>query len=619
MNKVLKRVLIFLLCFPVAALSELAIFNFNVLRLSPSERVISDVDYSQCGSDNADICIDLDYKYVNKLVLNYTSKEDTRYKLDVEYSGSYGLDSQKTIGDDILSSKLPFSVTNLNDEIKSIKVHFDSKENIPTITSIQVDNSFHFGWQRFCCVSLVLILGVAFFFFYRDGFKTEKLHIYFAVAASILGTIIIIAQPATTLYSPDDQIHYQRTIDWFWSNPKYTVGEFASTDIGMANNIGRDAIFSAEEQAEQARQMDSRELSTATKAGNLYPTYDKVIYLPSAIGYYLAKSVGLPFSIYFRVGKLFGLLSYVLLIAYAIKILKFGKRILALLALIPSCIFIASQYSYDPIVFSGLAVFFAKVLNLIFDKKERFTFGNAIIIIASISYAAFAKAVFAPFMLLVLFIPKDKFTNEKQCKYAKAGLIAVMILLLATFVLPALSGEMSGDLRGGDTSVTKQMGLVVTHPFEYTELLRANSFELFSDRMFSMSTLGRFGYMPNSLLDSNLYYIFFIVMILVCFLDNGGNKLEKKHRIAILSLIAFVIILIWTAMYLSFTPVGLGIINGVQSRYFTPLLFPLLLCLQSKSIKNNIKESTFNLFSVGIPALITAIAIFESVVTVFCF
>ncbi len=39
---------------------------------------------------------------------------------------------------------------------------------------------------------------------------------------------------------------------------------------------------------------------------------------------------------------------------------------------------------------------------------------------------------------------------------------------------------------------------------------------------------------------------------------------------------------IWTSMYVSYTPVGADVIKGVQGRYFTPLFLPLLLCLCSE-------------------------------------
>ena len=48
--------------------------------------------------------------------------------------------------------------------------------------------------------------------------------------------------------------------------------------------------------------------------------------------------------------------------------------------------------------------------------------------------------------------------------------------------------------------------------------------------------------------------------------------------------------LIWTALYLSFTPVGSLVINGVQSRYFIPLILPLLIIINTNKIKTNFNK-----------------------------
>ena len=45
----------------------------------------------------------------------------------------------------------------------------------------------------------------------------------------------------------------------------------------------------------------------------------------------------------------------------------------------------------------------------------------------------------------------------------------------------------------------------------------------------------------------------------------------------------FTVILVATALYVSFTPVGLGTVNGCQSRYLLPLLVPCLSFILNQS------------------------------------
>lgn len=51
--------------------------------------------------------------------------------------------------------------------------------------------------------------------------------------------------------------------------------------------------------------------------------------------------------------------------------------------------------------------------------------------------------------------------------------------------------------------------------------------------------------------------------------------------------------LIWTALYLSFTPVGNTSINGVQSRYFIPLLFIFLYSLKGIKISHSVSDNKY--------------------------
>ena len=55
-----------------------------------------------------------------------------------------------------------------------------------------------------------------------------------------------------------------------------------------------------------------------------------------------------------------------------------------------------------------------------------------------------------------------------------------------------------------------------------------------------------------------------------------------------------VMYLIWTALYLSFTPVGLGHINGVQARYYIPLLLLIATLSFNNKIKLKMTQKCYN-------------------------
>ena len=63
-------------------------------------------------------------------------------------------------------------------------------------------------------------------------------------------------------------------------------------------------------------------------------------------------------------------------------------------------------------------------------------------------------------------------------------------------------------------------------------------------------------------------------------------------------------VLIWTAMYVSFTPPGSAEIAGVQGRYFVPLMFPLYLALSGAGafVPEELKEDVDRALSGAEPA-----------------
>ena len=68
------------------------------------------------------------------------------------------------------------------------------------------------------------------------------------------------------------------------------------------------------------------------------------------------------------------------------------------------------------------------------------------------------------------------------------------------------------------------------------------------------------------------------------------NLLDKKSKTILGILIFLSIGCIWGSLYVSFTPVGSTTINGVQNRYFIPLIMPLLLLLMTNNVKVNLND-----------------------------
>ena len=87
--------------------------------------------------------------------------------------------------------------------------------------------------------------------------------------------------------------------------------------------------------------------------------------------------------------------------------------------------------------------------------------------------------------------------------------------------------------------------------------------------------------------------------------------LEKKYKIS-LGVILFVVLgLIWSALYLSYSPVGATHISGVQPRYYYPLMLPLILLLGNKRCLIDISQDVYIRIAVGVPVLLIMVGTYQ--------
>lgn len=614
LKKLSKNIIIVTILLVISILIEVFGFNFKQFVLPKKEKGIIDIDsykISDADDNKKSIDIVLSKKYVNKLKVEYSAKDDIHIIIKYKELDYYGKEKVSELSD-CLDNETNELVDNIRNKVKEIHILYDKKYNFE-LKKIAIDNTFSLNWFRIFYVFSFIFSFYLLSLFYKNGFETKNLHKYFICIAMLLGVVFIILQPSATYYSWDDQVHFKNVLEMKGGLINWNIGEFSMVD---SSPIGRGSINSIEEQFNQIKYLDKNVVSNYQSNGSRFIIYSKISYIPSAIGYYFSKFLGLPFSICFKIGKMANLLAFVLIMAYAIKISKLGKRLLCVIGLMPISLFLSSQYSYDPAVISGITLALVILLNWFVDENSKVDFKSMLLFIVSVLYGSFPKAVYIPFILLFLFVPKDKFRSSKERVFLKVGIIFIFILILYTFVSPDSLSSSSGDIRGGNTSVGSQLKLIFLHPFGYMMVLKDTFIASFIEKIFG-NTGGLLGYLGY--FTSNCHYITLIMLLYVGFTDTSDKDIKSYYRVLILLLLIGVILLVWTALYLSFTPVGLNTINGVQPRYFLPFIFPFIICFQTNKIKNTINEKKYNMFVFCVMNLVMLSSIYELVLKMLCF
>ena len=181
-------------------------------------------------------------------------------------------------------------------------------------------------------------------------------------------------------------------------------------------------------------------------------------------------------------------------------------------------------------------------------------------------------------ILLLLTIKKDKFENNKQYNLFRISIILLIFVVLSSLVLPVILKDVTGDARVEGTNVSLQMKYILKYPFRYAYLLLKMTIKNFIRMFFGYKALNELGYLTSFdiLTIKLIYFVNLIGLLLTSITNNEENKLNKKTKIIIGLAIFIIWLLICTALYLDWTPVGSNIIEGVNARYFLPLLLYLI-------------------------------------------
>lgn len=300
------------------------------------------------------------------------------------------------------------------------------------------------------------------------------------------------------------------------------------------------------------------------------------------------------FMLYFA--RLFSLLSYLVIGYFALKITPVFKKSMMAILLLPMSLFLASMVTYDNLLIPISLLAISCILKLIYDKKEMFD-KKYFILFCIIGYLLLnIKVVYFPLLVLLLFVPKEKFKNrdkkEKIKTYVKIGGIVIFLTIL--FKIPNLFL----DVEQSSSLASKQLNFLLGHPFTYLRILLLNLFHQFRIQLSWM--IGTFGLLDTSL-PPLFILISFINLILTFITDAIYEKINIGYlpKLVIFGVLVLSIVGMYTAMYIDWTPQVLGVIGGdqitgIQGRYFLPLLICIPILFSNKIFDKNKKVLEFS-------------------------
>lgn len=310
-------------------------------------------------------------------------------------------------------------------------------------------------------------------------------------------------------------------------------------------------------------------------------------YLPQTVAIIIGRLIHLGGLWTFYLARIFNFATYMALLWFALKWIPFGKNTLGVIALLPMTLHLVASLSYDAVIL-GLAFFFtAKVLQLAY-QADHVTRRDMAVLIASMALLAPIKVIYVLMAFLCFLIPQQKFKSSKSFKLSAAvmaGIVALIFLLVnIPRLLPYLNeSNLTLEYAGGAECYT--LAELIKSPVRTVYIL-FNTIRVYGGEHFTRMFGEWLGW-----LEIRIPLLAIIPCILMLALTTAVSpyepnvRIEKKNRVIGILVTAGVILLAIFSMLAAWTPTGSSVAEGVQGRYYLPILPIAVLCARNRFLE----------------------------------
>ena len=355
------------------------------------------------------------------------------------------------------------------------------------------------------------------------------------------------------------------------------------------------------------------------------PGYVPLAYSPAALALAIGRLLDLPLLVMFYLARLVNLLAGVVLCWIAVGITPMGKRILAATALLPMATFLRSSISPDGLLIAvGLLAFalaasealekwpkraalltvcfilvvskpiylFMPLLAMLIGNRSRRVAGRTLAhFIAAILTTALAVAI-AGWWVVAPLQPADDSTSELQLSTPQPPLRAM--------------SEADRTASAGELSIQEQARGILRNPAGFASIVATEYWSQLP--ALSYQFVGRFGWLDTPL-PLTVRMLYLGMLFLIALTDGRPDFSLSFGQRAVLAAV-FLGTLLATAgiIYITWTPVGAGYIEGMQGRYFIPVAPAALLLLTSRRLSTVITARRLTIIMAIIAALTLEVA-----------
>lgn len=312
------------------------------------------------------------------------------------------------------------------------------------------------------------------------------------------------------------------------------------------------------------------------------------MHFPGAVGIALARILHLGYVQMLYLGRFLGLLVFALAVFFGMKKLPFGKATLYVLAMLPITLQQVNSFSYDSILFSAALLYICYIISMAYSEDSIQGLDIIVCAILGIGIIYCKSGAYTPLVFAFLLIPMKKFASKKAYYTFMGSLSGAFLLgfLVKNVKVVNTAAETTNKVMGIAEAITipnYSLSYILQNPVVFFDVVN-NTIADKTD-FYIQSMLGQhLGWIQVELANV-LVIAFSIILMLSAFRARGEKQyVTTGNKWWIFAITCASAALVLLGMLVSWTPVTYVSVEGVQGRYFFPIIFLGFMMLRNSKI-----------------------------------
>ena len=313
-------------------------------------------------------------------------------------------------------------------------------------------------------------------------------------------------------------------------------------------------------------------------------------YFAAASGITIGRLLGMNTISVYLLGRVFNLCLFIVVIYISLRLLPYGKSLLYSISLFPMTLQLAASTSRDAFRISLAVLCVSLTIHLIYGENEYTKKQTTLLYICLFVLCSLLLPLRNYVYLTIAILPLFLLANKKGMMSNKFILISTCIvmimsvgfILFKSFIFTQPIVEEPIKYLSWDPANGYSIEYFINHPIYLVTMIRTtilNRGVWYIDNMIG----NPLGWLSISVPDIFMLCIKILLLINI-FKRDYEESPTSFFRITSFEFSFISLLLVFVGMAITWTRNGIMEVEGVQGRYFTPLLLPLLLPFRGKLI-----------------------------------